>query len=356
MYATIDIIIAFAISLVVTICVTPFVIKFAKKFGFVDAPNYRKVHNKIMPRIGGLAIVMGATAGLASMYKLVFDLWPIILGGVFILIIGIIDDKYTLSPKYKLIGQITAAGIVVFFGFDIDFITIPFISEKISLGPFSYILAIIWIVGITNAINLIDGLDGLASGVSIIALTVIMYLAIMNGQYLIVALTAILIGSTLGFLFFNFHPAKIFLGDTGALFLGYCIATISILGLFKSVTIFSLIIPIIILGIPIFDTLFAIVRRMLNKQKIFAPDKSHLHHRLLQLGFSHRETVLIIYCIGLFFGLCAIIFSYSSIWGALIIMSALIIVTQITAEVIGLIGKKPFLTFFKRIRSFGSGR
>src|SRR5690606_6108530 len=205
------------------------VIKFAKKFGFVDAPNYRKVHNKIMPRIGGLAIVMGATAGLASMYKLVFDLWPIILGGVFILIIGIIDDKYTLSPKYKLIGQFTAAGIVVFFGFDIDFITIPFISEKISLGPFSYILAIIWIVGITNAINLIDGLDGLASGVSIIALTVIMYLAIMNGQYLIVALTAILIGSTLGFLFFNFHPAKIFLGDTGALFLGYCIATISIL-------------------------------------------------------------------------------------------------------------------------------
>lgn len=351
MYSTFDFILAFIISFTVAVLVTPLVIKFAKKFGFVDAPNYRKVHSIPMPRIGGLAIVAGATAGLSYVYELIFDLWPIVLGGVAILIIGILDDKYTLSPKIKLIGQLVAACIVVFFGFDIDFITIPFVSEKIALGPFSYIIAILWIIGITNAINLIDGLDGLASGVSVIALASIMYLAILNGQYLVVALTAILIGSTLGFLIFNFHPAKIFLGDTGSLFLGYCISTISMLGLFKSVTVFSLVIPIIILAIPIFDTLFAIIRRVINKKKIFAPDKSHLHHRFMALGFSHRETVLIIYAIGIFFGLCAIIFSHSTLWGAFIIMSILIVSIQILAEVIGLISRKPFLNIYKRIRS-----
>lgn len=351
MYSTTDFIVAFIIAFAVSIVATPLVIKFAQRFGFVDVPNSRKVHKSLMPRIGGVAIVIGATAGLGYIHRLIYDIWPIMLGGVVILIIGLFDDKYSLSPKVKLAGQLLAACIVVFFGFDIDFISIPFVPEKIVLGPFSYVIAIIWIVGITNAINLIDGLDGLASGVFIIAMATIMYMAILNGQYLVVGLTAILIGSTFGFLFFNFHPAKIFLGDTGSLFLGYCISTISMLGLFKSVTIFSLVIPVIILAIPILDTFFAIVRRLINKKKIFAPDKSHLHHRFLEMGFSHKETVLIIYAIGIFFGICAIIFSQSTLWGALIIMALLLIFIQVTAEVIGLIGKKPFLNTFKRLRS-----
>ena len=351
MYSLIDFVIAFAISLVVSVAVTPLVIKFAKRFGFVDKPDYRKVHKGLMPRVGGLSIVIGASAGLLYLNDLILPLWPVILGGGIILIVGILDDRFTLSPKAKLVGQILAACIVVFADFKIDFITLPFVAERIYLGNFSYVFGILWIVGITNAINLIDGLDGLAGGVSVIAMTSIMALAAMNGQYMVVALTVILIGGTIGFLFFNFNPAKIFMGDTGALFLGYCISIISLLGLFKSVTIFSLVVPIIILAIPIFDTFFAIIRRILNKQKISAPDKSHLHHRLLAMGFSHKETVLIIYAIGAFFGLCAILFTRSTLWGAILFSAVLVVLIQLTAEVVGLIGQhKPLINTMKKLR------
>jgi UDP-GlcNAc:undecaprenyl-phosphate/decaprenyl-phosphate GlcNAc-1-phosphate transferase len=351
MYSLVDFVIAFALSLIVSLAVTPLVIKFAKRFGFVDKPDYRKVHKKLMPRIGGLSIVIGATAGLLYLNNLITTLWPVLLGGAIIIIVGVLDDKLTLSPKAKLVGQILAACIVVFADFKIDFITLPFVTDRIYLGNFSYLFGILWIVGITNAINLIDGLDGLAGGVSIIAMTTIATLAAMNGQFMVVGLTVILIGGTIGFLFFNFNPAKIFMGDTGALFLGYCISIISLLGLYKSVTIFSLIVPIIILAIPIFDTFFAIIRRILNKQSISAPDKSHLHHRLLEMGFSHRETVLIIYAIGAFFGLCAILFTKSTLWGAILFSLVLIVLIQLTAEVVGLIGQhKPLLNTMKKLR------
>ncbi|KUP04380.1 hypothetical protein Q75_15375 [Bacillus coahuilensis p1.1.43] len=352
MYSFIDFIIAFFISLGVSVAVTPLVIKFAIKFGFVDKPDHRKVHKGLMPRIGGLSIVIGATAGLLYLHEIILHIWPLLVGGAIILITGILDDKFTISPKTKLLGQLIAAGIVVFYDIKIDFISLPFVDERIYLGPFSYVFAILWIVGITNAINLIDGLDGLAAGVSVIAMTTIMTLAAFNNHMLVVALTVILIGGSIGFLFFNFNPAKIFMGDTGALFLGYCISVISLLGLYKSVTIFSLVIPIIVLAIPIFDTFFAILRRILNKQKISAPDKSHLHHCLLELGYSHRETVLIIYSIGTFFGLCAILFSRSTLWGSLLVLGVLILLIQLTAELVGLIGKhKPLLNTMKKLRS-----
>ncbi|MCA1060795.1 undecaprenyl/decaprenyl-phosphate alpha-N-acetylglucosaminyl 1-phosphate transferase [Rossellomorea aquimaris] len=351
MYSLIDFIIAFAISLIVSLAVTPFVIKFAKKYGFVDKPDYRKVHKNLMPRIGGLSIVIGATAGLLYLNNLISTLWPVLIGGGIIIIVGILDDKFTLSPKAKLVGQFLAAFIVVFADFKIDFITLPFVTERIYLGNFSYVFGILWIVGITNAINLIDGLDGLAGGVSVIAMTSIAALAAMNGQFIVVGLTVILIGGTIGFLFFNFNPAKIFMGDTGALFLGYCISIISLLGLYKSVTIFSLVVPIIILAIPIFDTFFAIIRRILNKQSISAPDKSHLHHRLLALGYSHKETVLLIYAIGAFFGLCAILFTRSTLWGAVLFIGVLVLIIQVTAEIIGLMGQhKPLINTMKKIR------
>ncbi len=267
MYSFIDFIIAFFISLGVSVAVTPLVIKFAIKLGFVDKPDHRKVHKGLMPRIGGLSIVIGATAGLLYLHEIILHIWPLLVGGAIILVTGILDDKFTISPKTKLLGQLIAAGIVVFYDIKIDFISLPFVDERIYLGPFSYVFAILWIVGITNAINLIDGLDGLAAGVSVIAMTTIMTLAAFNNHMLVVALTVILIGGSIGFLFFNFNPAKIFMGDTGALFLGYCISVISLLGLYKSVTIFSLVIPIIVLAIPIFDTFFAILRRILNKTK-----------------------------------------------------------------------------------------
>ncbi|WP_180321259.1 glycosyltransferase family 4 protein [Mesobacillus jeotgali] len=352
MYTIIDYIIAFVLSLVVSIAITPFTIKFAKKFGFVDKPDYRKVHKELMPRIGGLSILIGATAGLLYLNKLIPLLWPVLLGGAVIIIIGIFDDKYTLSAKVKFLGQIVAASIVVAFDFNIDFITLPFMEERIYLGPFSYVIGVFWIVAITNAINLIDGLDGLASGVSVIAMTSIMSLAALNGHFIVVSLTVILIGSTIGFMFFNFHPAKIFMGDTGALFLGYCISIISLMGLYKSVTIFSLIVPIIILAVPIFDTLFAIIRRLLNKQKISAPDKSHLHHCLISMGFSHRETVLTIYAISAFFGLAAIIFTRSTLWGSIAVITVVLLLIQVIAELVGLIGShKPLLNAYKKMRA-----
>jgi UDP-GlcNAc:undecaprenyl-phosphate GlcNAc-1-phosphate transferase len=350
MYTIVDYAVAFLISMIVSIASTPLVKMFAIKYGFVDKPDQRKVHTKLMPRLGGLAIVIGATAGLLYLTPKIPFLIPIMIGGLIILIVGILDDKYSLSPRMKLLGQLAAACIVVFSGLEIEFITLPFMEERLQLGPFGYVLAIIWIVGVTNAINLIDGLDGLAGGVSAIAMTSILAMAVINHNILVIILTVILIGSTLGFLAFNFYPAKIFMGDTGALFLGFAIAVISIDGLYKSVTLFSLIIPIMILGIPIFDTLFAIMRRVLNKQKISAPDKSHLHHCLIAMGFSHRTTVLIIYGMGIVFGVSAIIFSNSTLWGSLIIACLLFLIIQLTAEIIGLIGKhRPLINSIKRL-------
>jgi UDP-GlcNAc:undecaprenyl-phosphate GlcNAc-1-phosphate transferase len=350
MYSLEQYLIAFFLSLIVAVFTTPLVKKLAIKIGATDNPNFRKVHQKVMPRLGGLSIILGFIAGFIYLSPKSDLMLPIMLGGTIIILVGIIDDKYTLTAKYKLTGQIAAALIVIAAGIKIDYINIPFYGN-FDFGIFSYIITILWIVGITNAINLIDGLDGLASGVSTIAMSAILLMAIFDGQVLVITLSVILIGSTLGFLFFNFYPAKIFMGDTGALFLGYAISIISILGLFKSVTIFSLIIPIIILAVPIFDTLFAIIRRILNKQKISAPDKSHLHHCLLSMGFNHRNTVLIIYLISIFFGISAIIFSASTLWGSFFILGLLILIIQLTAEIIGLIGekRKPLINTLKKV-------
>ncbi|MBS4195722.1 glycosyltransferase family 4 protein [Lederbergia citri] len=351
MYTYIDYFIAFIISFAVSIIITPFVISMAEKYNFLDIPNGRKIHQSPIPRIGGLAIFIGTISGLLYLNQLVTMIIPIALGGIVIVITGLLDDKYSLKPQYKLIGQIFAACLVVFWGFNIEYINLPFWMDKISLGVFGYVIAIFWIVGITNAINLIDGLDGLATGVSLIALMTICILSMTSGQYLITALTLILIGSSLGFLIFNFHPAKIFLGDTGALFLGYSISTISILGLYKSITFFSLFLPIIILAFPLLDTIFAIIRRLYKGKKIFSPDKSHLHHRLMEIGLSHRATVIVIYVIATFSGLSAIIFSHSILWGALTIVAFILLFAQITAEIVGLVEKKPLLKIFRKTAS-----
>ncbi|MBP3950062.1 undecaprenyl/decaprenyl-phosphate alpha-N-acetylglucosaminyl 1-phosphate transferase [Bacillus sp. YZJH907-2] len=343
-------ILAFFVAFTVSLLSTPLVIKFAKAIGAVDQPDYRKVHKQVMPRMGGIAIIIGTIAGFLIVPVESPYITSIIVGAGIIVIVGLLDDLYTLSAKYKLIGQLLAAGIVVMSGLRIELINLPF-DVQIQLGfVLSAILTVLWIVAITNAINLIDGLDGLAAGVSTIALASILAMAILDGQYLVVPIAIILIGSILGFLPFNFNPAKIFMGDTGALFLGYAIAVISVMGLFKSVTVFSLVIPIIILAIPIFDTIFAIVRRILNKKKISEPDKSHLHHCLLEMGFSHRKTVLIIYVVNIFFGVSAIVFSNAALWGSVIIIAVLLLLIELSAELIGLIGnrRKPLINMFRR--------
>ncbi|GAE28406.1 undecaprenyl-phosphate N-acetylglucosaminyl 1-phosphate transferase [Halalkalibacter wakoensis JCM 9140] len=211
-------------------------------------------------------------------------------------------------------------------------------------------MTFLWIIGITNAINLLDGLDGLAAGVSSIVILTISTLAIIQGDLFVTALGVILLGSTVGFLVHNFNPAKIFMGDTGALFLGFMISVISLLG-FKNVTVFSLLIPVIILAVPISDTFFAIIRRLVNKKKISDADKSHLHHRLMQIGFSHKETVLVIYTMSAFFGLAAVMLTMSTLWMSVIIIAIVLIVIEWIVERIGLVSAtyRPMINFFNKV-------
>ncbi len=341
---------AFLASLVTVLIATPFVMKLAIKIGAVDKPNARKVHQKIMPRLGGLAIFIGVVVGyfVSGLYH--ERMTSIAVGAVIIVIIGVLDDIYELSAKKKFLGQILVALLIVKSGLTIEYITIPFLG-KYDLGLLSYVITVLWIVGVTNAINLIDGLDGLSAGVSSIALATIGFMAFQGNSFMIFTIALIVLASTIGFLFYNFHPAKIFMGDTGALFLGYCISILSLLGLYKSVTLFSFIVPIIILGVPIFDTAFAILRRIVNKKPISAPDKSHLHHRLLALGFSHRTTVLLIYVFGIFFSINAIIFSSSALWLSIILLFALMLAVELVAEIIGLVHEhyKPIITFYRKV-------
>ncbi|GAB0168897.1 MraY family glycosyltransferase [Lysinibacillus sp. CTST325] len=342
-------------AFVASILLTPLVKRLAFRIGAVDAPNYRKVHARIMPRLGGLAIFLAFLIAVAIFQPiLIYNengsdfLLAIIIGACIIVATGVIDDMREISAKAKLIGQLVAALIVIFVGgIQIDMINLPFVGE-LNFGLLSIPLTILWIVGITNAINLIDGLDGLAAGVSTIALITLAVMAFIMGNMFVLAIAAILAAATFGFLFYNFHPAKIFMGDTGALFLGFMISVLALLG-FKNVTVVTLIIPVIILGVPISDTFFAIVRRVRMKKKWSDPDKSHLHHRLLDMGFTHRQTVLIIYGIAIMFGLAAIIFSMAKVWGAILLVAVILTAIEILVEVIGLAGKnyKPLLNFVR---------
>ena len=335
------------ICFLLTLGITPLVKKLAYKVGATDQPDVRKVHEKIMPRLGGLAIYIGFIAGFVILRPDDPYSGAIILGSAIILLTGMADDIFELSARVKLVGQLIAAFIVVLGGVQIEFINLPFGGE-LEFGPLSIPITILWIVGITNAINLIDGLDGLAAGVSTIGLATIGFMAMLKGDVFVMSIALILIVSTLGFLYFNFHPAKIFMGDTGALFLGYMIAVLSMLG-FKNVTMISLIVPLIILGVPISDTFFAIIRRIVNKSPLHAADKSHLHHCLLRIGFTHKQTVIIIYAIAAMFSMAAIIFSMSTVWGAMIVVAVLLIAIEWFIESIGLVNSnyQPLIKFVK---------
>lgn len=349
---------SFAVAGAAALLLTPLVKRFAVKIGAMDAPNHRKVHTRIMPRLGGLAIYLAfvlTTLGAWLFAGEGFD-WKIalglLLGGTVIVTVGAFDDKFDLSPKVKLLGQIAAALIVVAFDVRIELLNIPFGDSMVDTSWLSIPLTVFWIVGVTNAVNLIDGLDGLAAGVSGIATATILVLAILMGNVTVILLSAVLLGSIVGFLFYNFHPAKIFMGDSGALFLGFALSTFSIMG-FKQATLVSFIVPLVILAVPLGDTFFAIVRRVLNRTPISVADKSHLHHCLQQIGLSHRQTVLVIYAVAIFFGLCAVLLSQTANWVAVIFVAVLLLVMELGAEAIGIFSKskKPLLDLFGRLRS-----
>ena len=336
--------ISFAISLILV----PIFIRLAKKFGFVDYPNYRKVHTVPMPYLGGVAILVSFTIVTLFSQPAEMEYKPIIIGAAILCFVGLVDDKYDLKPMVKFIGQLVAIGVPIYYGIIIDTIT-PF-GIEINFGVLSILVTVIWMAAIINAINLIDGLDGLATGVVIIALASIAVITIFQSNIFVMMICIILIGSLLGFLPYNFHPAKIFLGDNGSMMLGYIVGVLSIIG-FKNITFISLFFPIIILGVPFIDMFFAVIRRFREGVSVMRADKNHLHHRIRHLGFSHRESVVLIYFIALLFAIGGVVMYLATVPGAIIIGAMLLLTTNLVVEATNLIGsnKRPLLNFFKKI-------
>ena len=287
----------------------PVVKKIAIHINALDIPNERKVHKKPMPRLGGLGIFFAFLVGYMLFGQNTIRMNSILIGSFIIILTGMIDDIKPLDAKDKLIGQLLSAAIIAFYG-EILLDNITAFGLNINFGYFAYPITIIFIVACMNIINLIDGLDGLAGGVSAIFFMTIIIICFFQGRTTGIEFTLALItlGSTLGFLVHNFYPAKIFAGDSGALFLGFIIAVISLLG-FKATVLTSVFIPILTLGVPILDTFFAIIRRLLKHKKISDADKQHLHHQLLGMKFSHRNTVLIIYGVNILFATASIFYT-----------------------------------------------
>ena len=304
----------------------PFVKKIAHHAGALDIPNERKVHKEPMPRMGGLAIFGAFLLGYMIFARTSLQMLSVLIGGFIIVLIGIFDDIKPISAKVKFLLQIVAASVVVFYGQIVlnsfDMFGMYFVLPE----PVNYIVTIVFIVGLTNAINLNDGLDGLAAGVSSIYFATIAFIAcILNkNQGLDIMLSVIMLGSTLGFLLHNFNPAKIFMGDTGSLFLGFTISVIALLG-FKAATVTSLIIPLLIIAIPNYDTGLAILRRILKGESVGTPDKEHFHHQLLKMKFGVKSTVLIIYGINLLFASVSIFYALGDSKIAMAIYIALMI-------------------------------
>ena len=334
-----DYMLAFVIAAGVALLITPGVILLAAKTGAMDAPDARKVHKKPIPRIGGIGIYAAFMVAMLSVLSFVdvtaevkTEIIGLMVGGSLIVLVGVIDDYKNLPAKVKLVGQIIAAAVLVIaFDVRIDFITDPF-GDYIYTEWLAVPLTIFWIVGLTNTVNLIDGLDGLAAGVATIAAVTIMMVALQQSIMLVAVLTAALAGAAFGFLYYNFNPARIFMGDSGSMFLGFMLAGISVIGAVKSAATIALIVPILALGLPILDTTFAIVRRYRGGVPIFKPDKGHLHHRLLDLGFTQRQAVLLMYVISALLGLSAVALTEVSNQLAIIIVCVVVVVVLLGAK------------------------
>ena len=309
MYSTLWI--TFVVAFVLAFLSTPLAIKIAPKIGAMDIPkDNRRMHTKAMPRFGGMAIFIGSMVSM--LIFLTFDerIPVIMIGGVLIYALGIADDLLNLSARFKFLGQFAIAILMYAFDIRITFITNFFGEGNSQLGSIlCFIITVFWIVGITNTVNLIDGLDGLAAGTAAIASLSIAYVAYIHGTYLVAGSMLALAGGALGFLPFNFYPSKIFMGDGGSLYLGFMLGTLSILGTVKSATLVAVIIPVLVLGVPIFDTMFAIFRRVVNKRPIMEADKGHLHHRLMGLGYGQRRATLMLYGISAIMGVAAVTYS-----------------------------------------------
>ena len=337
---------AFIIAFIFTFATTPLVRRLAYKIGAVDVPKEkRRVHKRPTPRIGGLAIIFGfIVAVLCFNESWSKELIAILIGAGILGVLGVIDDCKELDAKIKFVVQIAAALVVVLYGdIRISVISNPNIfseSPFAVLPPWLSITATtIWIVFMVNAVNFIDGLDGLAAGVSAIMSMSLVFIAITYHEYSIALLGLALMGSCFGFLPFNFNPAKIFMGDTGSMFLGYMLAVLSVQGMFKSYAVISFAVPIVILGLPLFDALFAMLRRVLTGKNPMSADRGHLHHRLYDMGFSQKQTVFILYAISGVLGITSILLAEQRFLRAMLLLICVLIFLLIAT----MMGKNSFV-------------
>lgn len=309
----IKIIFAIGVAFIVANLVTPLVMKFAKQVGAIDVPDEKRhIHKAPTPRMGGLAIFLGFLLSVLVFANITPQVRGILIGAILIVVVGAIDDVLNLNAWLKFGVQIIAAVIAVLSGVLINVVSNPLLitnGQALTIGVLSVPVTILWIVGVTNSVNLIDGLDGLACGVSTIAslsmLAVSMLVSDANSNVAIIL--AALCGACLGFLPFNLNPAKIFMGDTGALLLGYILATVSVIGMFKFYAIITFILPVLALAVPLLDTVFAFTRRMLNGQSPFTADRGHFHHRLLDIGLNQKQAVAVLYAVSAILGLAGVL-------------------------------------------------
>ena len=342
---------------IIQAAITPFIRRLAFVLGAVDIPNKRRVNKKPMPTLGGLGIFVTFNIGVFILLREQFpthEAFSVLLGSSVIVLTGIIDDIMELKPRQKMFG-IFIGSLVIYFlaGIKMSVLNLPFLNKQINLGWWSLPITIFWILALTNAVDLIDGLDGLADGVSMISLTtmgIVGYFFLHTGQLYIPISCFMLAACLLGFLPYNFHPAKMFLGDTGALYIGFMIAVFSLKGL-KNVTFISMLVPVTILGVPITDTIYAMIRRKLNNQPVSQADKHHLHHQLMKMGLTHRQAVLAIYGISLIFSFISLLFLLSPVWGLWLLITGLAVALELFVESIGLLGEKykPLLSLIQKI-------
>ena len=332
--------IPFLVGGVISFAASPLVRQFAHTVGAIDVPNdKRRVHTIPTPRLGGLAIFLGFITSVLLFTETDHGLRGILLGAVVIVVLGVIDDTIGLPAWFKFVVQIFASLIPVWHGVIIEFFSNPFSlsgEAYIDLGFLSIPLTVLWIVGITNSVNLIDGLDGLAVGVSAISSMSLLIISIVLPQHNTPMIMAALAGSCVGFLPFNINPAKMFMGDTGATLLGFILATVSVTGLFKFYTTISFAVPFLILALPIFDTVSAIVRRLSRGKSPMTADRGHVHHRLIDMGFSQKQSVAILYTLSTVLALAAVVLASSGEFRGMLFILAVIVAVAVAS---GLFGK-----------------
>ena len=326
--SVLPVILSLGVAMAVSFALTPLVKRLAYKIGAVDVPkDKRRMHDHPIPRLGGLAIFIGFVVAVLLFASPDRQLRGILLGACLIVAVGVVDDSHPLGAGIKFILQIVAALIAVWHGVIIQAIAnpLPFGGNPYwNFGIMAVPITVIWIVAVTNSVNLIDGLDGLADGVSTIAALTMLIIALLMGNMEMAVLCAALVGSCIGFIPYNRNPAKIFMGDTGATFLGYMLATVSVTGLFKLYAIISFLVPFIILGFPIFDTASAFLRRILKGQNPMKADRSHTHHKLIDMGMNQKQAVATLYMVAGVLGLCAVMIVTSGYLKVLLSVIALV--------------------------------